>query len=781
MLTSHLRKTVYLPVLSLILILNLLITACEPLTPVANKTEPITRETNSTVYPNPVTSEQQLYRWLGGNLALRAILSDKPATANVYRTQLERSFTAESAQALARRFGITGEVYSAHDRISGTYMVTDGQAHLYARSDGFFEYYAGYSPERGVRDLDDNVAHTAIDKFMKSHDLDFEYQVERTFQEDGTFKLVPLLGGKPMHDTNFQTDGLFFNLDEDGNILTIFGGLYSTEVVGNYPIRSEQEAFQFILEDGLAGTLQSTERHGTTPPLIWYRKYPDDQQVTLYGNVNVFTPVKKDEDPILTLDQYFLAGNISGMEELDQWQLVVATGEFRTIDGIRQFIVENWKLSDGFMESRYAGLSQDQGFVILHADILSRTDYTLIDPPADIPAYIFKTGGSVFISGVPLPNGTFEWKTIQYNPLGADDIGNYHVDIGASSLYTPNFSGTPIPLPTPFPTPVVISTTAAGETFYTVQPGDTFGTIAQKFNTSADALMAVNHINEIGMLIVGGGLIIPPSLPKDFHGLRGTVQVIQYQDESGGSRTEYSILGNEDEYYQANMLLTGDSLQKLKDYQNRLVDIWGTLETIDSYGRPVVKVDHFEIPFPDVYFQIVKGTQRFVDMQNERVFLLETADGTYVELGPGGDPLLVHDTSIASPEDQVVAEVLIVPGEYFGEYPALRVYQQRFITSSGNVEQADSLFITANQPLVSQVKLKNNLDFRSPIYIVEKVELIYLISKPRASFSTETQSVYIQPMWRFSGRTNNGDTFEILVQALKDEFLSPEIQVIEGP
>ena len=34
---------------------------------------------------------------------------------------------------------------------------------------------------------------------------------------------------------------------------------------------------------------------------------------------------------------------------------------------------------------------------------------------------------------------------------------------------------------------------------------------------------------------------------------------------------------------------------------------------------------------------------------------------------------------------------------------------------------------------------------------------------------------YIQPAWRFSGHYSNGDEFEILVQALKQEYLLPEL------
>jgi hypothetical protein len=65
--------------------------------------------------------------------------------------------------------------------------------------------------------------------------------------------------------------------------------------------------------------------------------------------------------------------------------------------------------------------------------------------------------------------------------------------------------------------------------------------------------------------------------------------------------------------------------------------------------------------------------------------------------------------------------------------------------------------------------------------IIEKAELVYFISDPRFATSPSPfiRSSYLQPMWRFTGHDRNGNLVEILVQALKDEYLSPEIEVIQ--
>lgn len=63
---------------------------------------------------------------------------------------------------------------------------------------------------------------------------------------------------------------------------------------------------------------------------------------------------------------------------------------------------------------------------------------------------------------------------------------------------------------------------------------------------------------------------------------------------------------------------------------------------------------------------------------------------------------------------------------------------------------------------------------------IKKIELVYYISDPRYQ-TNPADPGYIQPMWRFYGHYYDGSEFEFLVQALKDEFLLPEIQTIQSP
>ena len=65
-----------------------------------------------------------------------------------------------------------------------------------------------------------------------------------------------------------------------------------------------------------------------------------------------------------------------------------------------------------------------------------------------------------------------------------------------------------------------------------------------------------------------------------------------------------------------------------------------------------------------------------------------------------------------------------------------------------------------------------------PTLTIEKVELVYFVSNPLYQVNDPNagrRSPYIQPAWHFSGHYSNGDADDILIQALKEDYLSPEI------
>ncbi len=75
---------------------------------------------------------------------------------------------------------------------------------------------------------------------------------------------------------------------------------------------------------------------------------------------------------------------------------------------------------------------------------------------------------------------------------------------------TPTVTPTPTPTPTPAVTPTPTFTPTPDKPFpYTVQPGDTLFTIAEKFNVNLVTLMLLNGLNNDSVLYIGQEILIP--------------------------------------------------------------------------------------------------------------------------------------------------------------------------------------------------------------------------------------------------------------------------------
>jgi hypothetical protein len=220
------------------------------------------------------------------------------------------------------------------------------------------------------------------------------------------------------------------------------------------------------------------------------------------------------------------------------------------------------------------------------------------------------------------------------------------------------------------------------------------------------------------------------------------------------------------------MILEGD-LQALQSYHNRPVDIWGSVDHFNQDGTPVVKVDHYAIPFPDVQFQVLKGSQKIVQLEGQPATLFTTDAGeTYVQLMPNG---VVDQTVVGNEGDPALIEALVIPGKSLGGYPVVLVFSAQ-MADSPKTGQPTELTITADQPYITnQPQATDAAVTNPPTATVEKVELVYFVSNPQYSTDPNAGYPYLQPAWRFYGHYSNGDEFEILIQALRDEYLLPEL------
>ena len=71
----------------------------------------------------------------------------------------------------------------------------------------------------------------------------------------------------------------------------------------------------------------------------------------------------------------------------------------------------------------------------------------------------------------------------------------------------------PSPSPTAAPAPVPSPSPSPEEQIYTVESGDTLSDVAQRFDTTVEAIMEANDRDDPDVLSIGDELIIPPPEP----------------------------------------------------------------------------------------------------------------------------------------------------------------------------------------------------------------------------------------------------------------------------
>lgn len=330
----------------------------------------------------------------------------------------------------------------------------------------------------------------------------------------------------------------------------------------------------------------------------------------------------------------------------------------------------------------------------------------------DFPADIPLPVDHLYIIGVTRGD-VFEWKTIDTRTQNGGGGGGG----GGGGFYKINVSGVPVPIPpTATPTP---------EAEFSQQP---------------------------------------------IEALRGIVSVTIYVQEDGTKRTEYLFIASQGFTEYPYMTLEGDGLDELKAYHNRPIEIWGSVDRINENGLPVAKVERFEIPFPDLAPEVLQGKTSFITVNGEELLVFVTEDSqSYVLIYSDGSAMM--DSGM--PLDTLLnVEGLAIPGETYGGYPALRMFGMGIALNPDTGEEFDYIPSASTPNEVPDFSAAPNTTVTATI---EQVDLIYYTPNPRYTVENP-DPLYIQPVWRFIGHYSNGDEFEILVQALTDEFLLPEYE-----
>ena len=669
----------------------------------------ISPEPQTTPVPSS-TPELPTDTWNGMTVYRAVDFPDSPAEAPLRTYSADQHATLETAQQLAERFGIQGEVYLApgYDGGANSFLVTDGKQRLYVTSARNFSYQSGINASVQGSPVSMQVAAAPIDAYLKSHGFDFAYRLEA--MQDGLsdwFQVVALTeDGRSISFSEAQ-QSLRVQVDAQGQVINLDAYLLNVDPqpVGQFGIISAEEAWQKFIQADSVGRLEHTSLgFGGSQRLSWQRVYPENQAITLYGGVTSYAAAQPDKPPFLSIDVYTAIGKTDGLEKLSANTFVQAEGQFVNENGIQKFQVDAWQTFTAGPQSLEGSLRSEGGKMIISSQ---GTDYTLSDIPADVPVPVEK----IYVSGVAL-GSQFEWQTITYYLNGTPFMGGGGGGVSFARL---NLSGAPVPWPSP-------------------QPSAT-----------------------------------PESLVgKHVEAQQGNLTVTIYQKKDGSQRVEY-VFSAPDGFY----ILQGQGLEQLQAYQNRPIVVWGTVTDYTPIQRskaPVLTVGRYEVPFPNLKFQIIKGTQKMIKLKDQDAALFTTEDGkTYLQTQSDGG---IPDASVIGAEgDQVLVQALLVPGETLGGYPAMRVFGVD-LAINPQTGQPSNMEVSADQPYQIPEEVQGRTQPSS--LTIESIELVYYTGDPRnAGSALETISPYLQPAWRFYGHYNDGSKEEILIQALKPEFLLP--------
>jgi LysM repeat protein len=790
--------------------------------------------TTSTPSPNilpdgsatPATQEDG-YDFRGAKLFLEQPLPEPPASAHVYvLNKNNQQASLEQAQALADRFGIQGGVYTEPNYIFNTtnYVFSDGKQALSVYSDRSFVYLSDLAQTNYIStNTPNDNAESIIGEFLQARGYDFPYRVFLSDFFTG-YIVQPLAPDSiPMQFESFTPPGMTVMLDTNGNVLRIDASLasYDPTPVGEYGIISAREAFDKLLNDNdLAGKMEFVHS-GDQPMQDWYRSYPDDQLVTVYGHISVYPSADGGTPALVLVDGVPVIGNTAGMEILERYTFVKVNGRFVVENGIRRLSVESWDRK--VQESSFTGsLSQQGNQTILTSSDGSGAQYALIDPPADLPLDRQSNTSVLDVSGV-LVDGKIFWTFIRFFADYSSGGGGGGSGFG---FYKLNLSGTPVPFPTTTPLPSTKSQTyvvqendtlasiadrfgvsvdaikqangisdslvISGTTliipnpqtasvppigFYTVQEGDTLIGIAQNLGITVDELVRLNNLTDTNIYI-GQALSVPfaETSEQAVEEMRGYLSITIHNKSDGTSYKAYTLEITLDSGGSMIYPLEGAMLGELDAYNGLPILVSGRMKPSEK-----ITVESYAIPYPGLQFQILKGTQQAAQVGGQSVITFTTEAGvTYVEFLVTNPFPLTPESFTGQPGDLLEQEVLIIPDESFDGMPVAHVYQSAIVQEGGpEMEVQANRIFTSNEPDDPM----SSPDYAPPNLTINQVELVYFASNPYYQVNDpnyQQRSPYFQPVWHFQGRYDDGTEFNALVQALKQEFLLPELEPHAG-
>ncbi len=362
----------------------------------------------------------------GTQYVLNTTLPIEPITAVVYDTANQTVYTLDDVARLASLFGLSGPIYTEtyyqepgnEWTPSPVYQIFDGSRQL-AVGDIYFSYMDNSGLVNGSADpMPFAQAGPIAEAYLRERGLlDFPYQM--LSQNGYDIEIRRLVDGRPAIFPEIQV-----SVSSSGLVWAVFSNpMRNLNPVGNYPLRSAAEAWQFLQEQGVnfQSVFYSTYPgpEFAQPPMpvdaqdyrYWQRQYADGQTVTLYPYPMVFLPVNSDAAPRIVIDQYLLTGPAEELQAIAAYVgrqirvTGVVMGDVQQTAVYKVIELASWEPAESMVEYTFregvVSRSGDQATLV----VSESESYVIPDAPADL-----NDGERIYVSGWIDAPGVFNWQ-----------------------------------------------------------------------------------------------------------------------------------------------------------------------------------------------------------------------------------------------------------------------------------------------------------------------------------------------------------------------------------
>jgi hypothetical protein len=685
----------------------------------------------------------------GTELTLTAAFPEAPEQASVFEMVDQPITSAEQAQAMAAALGVEGEVYTSDSEGGGSmYYVTDGLQQVTFIESATRLTYSAYFGSGGATSPDPlplaeraAIARAFLDETGL---IDVDYQVNETLSIDDRVVFTPVLDGLLLYENDTYNPRIEITVTADGEVASMRYNLHKRQSLGQYPLRTAQEAWNLFLAEPNNSRIQYTVR---TPYMAvrdlepaWQAATPFGEQVDVYSYLGVYQSAEPGGDPWVTAGGLTLQGDLTGllaaydqpyaMSELNAEQLAQieaglisekqATGwthffhiwgEAREDEnGAPVMQVEGWEISPG-PDLSLSGSFSEINDEILFIDEQGR-QWTVLELPADVP---LDTAIQVRGTQTGVLSDTLRWQLIQVLrqdiPTGGSMGGGGGG--GGGMGFSPDPDATPEPTPTPEPMPYEIGDPVE----------ELVGTISVR-----------RIVRNDGSKYILAYLAAP--LPDDPEAYR---------------------------YYQ----LLGEGLEDLETLNQLHTRVWGTY-TQNENGQPAIQMERFEKAYPEETIQAWLGHEDVVELGGREVLRFTDVNGAQY---------IIDNSFFVDPQilyEMYNGQRIIIEGVLEQEtYEGLPIIQEMASSLAMGVTDLSEYEIYAGK-VYDEPELQTLSDVDSSI-LIDSVELVYFafdLSHGGGGLPlSESPARFIQPVWKFSGVLADGRFVDILVQAVTDDYL----------